>query len=104
MMSMVTTEHSTVVGIFADPQHAQEALEDLHRAGFRGDQIGIAVRDQNRGEESPGAPEETKGEKAAEAGLLTGGALGSLVGAALATGLIPGIGPVIAGGLLAGMV
>jgi uncharacterized protein (TIGR02271 family) len=95
---MATTERTTVVGAFDNRQDAEKAVEELHRAGFRDDQIGFATR----GAESDiGEPESKAGEGAA-GGLLTGGVIGGILGA-LAAGLIPGIGPVIAGGILAGV-
>src|SRR5262249_3415934 len=45
---------------------------------------------------------DSKLEEGAAAGAAAGGALGGLIGIALAAGAIPGIGPVLAGGGLAG--
>lgn len=89
---------STVVGVFEDPRQAERAVSELHRAGFTDDQVGLARRDGQpaSGETDTGAH---TGESVAT-GAVAGGVLGGLLGAAAAL-LIPGIGPVIAGGILA---
>ena len=94
-------ERSTVVGVFENRGRAEQAIEALERAGFRDDQIGIVTPSLEApgaggaaGEAGPGA-----GEGMATGGI-TGGVLGGLLGAA-ASLLIPGIGPVLAGGILA---
>ncbi len=72
-------------------------------SGFHDDQIGIAVRDRDKGEGTIRS-ESDAGDAGggAATGALTGGVVGGVLGA-LAAGLIPGIGPVLAGGLLAGV-
>jgi len=42
---MKSTQRSTVVGVFADHRQADLAVAELHRAGFRSDQIGVAALD-----------------------------------------------------------
>jgi hypothetical protein len=87
------TGRTTVVGVFDNRDQADRAVEELRRVGFRDDQIGYAVRG------TEGETVET-GKTAAGEGLATGAVIGGLVGAAAAL-LIPGIGPVVAGGVLA---
>ena len=41
---MATSNRSIVAGIFADEQHAQQALADLQDAGFRENQFRISNR------------------------------------------------------------
>src|SRR4051812_49430922 len=41
---MSATKRSTVVGVFEDRQQADRAVAELHQAGFREDQIGLAMR------------------------------------------------------------
>jgi len=98
---MATTKRSTVVGVFADRTQAQRAVEDLRKAGFREDQIGVVTRNEEGHATDTAA---SKGSKAA-AGAATGAAAGAGVGAlwalGIAAGMLPAIGPVIAGGLLA---
>src|SRR5262245_13118901 len=94
----VSTQTTALIATFADRKRAERFLEELRRAGFQNDEIGMVSPDAV-------APdgEGTHVEEGAAAGALTGGVLGAFAGA-LASGLIPGIGPVIAAGLPAGVV
>src|SRR5947208_3239543 len=98
---MKKTNRATVVGVFDNPQEAQRAVEELRRAGFSEAQIGVAARD---GEAAGTLKKETAGSHAAEgaaAGALAGAGVGGLVGLGILAGVIPVVGPVIAGGTLA---
>jgi uncharacterized protein (TIGR02271 family) len=100
---MQATDRTTVVGAFEHRRDAEKAVEDLHRVGFKDDQIGFAARDGERVEGGTTIEgTETHAGSGAAGGLVTGGVIGGILGA-LAAGLIPGIGPVIAGGILAGV-
>lgn len=91
----------TIAALFQNREDAESAINALKSAGFRGDQIGVALRDRT----VQGQLIEDTGTKAAEGavtgavgGGLLGGAVGFLVGiGALA---IPGIGSVISAGVL----
>ena len=91
-----------IAGLFETREEAERAIDELKALGIRGDQIGVAMHDKA----AQGELAQETGTKAAEGatsgavgGGLLGGVLGFLVGAgALA---IPGVGPVIAGGMLA---
>jgi hypothetical protein len=96
-------ERETAVAVFDDRTHAENAVAELCRSGFRPEQVGLVVRDGSAEVERPDLDAGTRAPKGAEAGAVTGGALGALLGATLATVVLPGIGPVIAGGLLAGL-
>ena len=92
----------TVVGVFDHRDDAERAIRELKDAGFAGDQIGIAMRDRN----AQGQLLEDTGTHAAEGavtGAVGGGILGGLAGLLIGIGalVIPGIGPVVAGGALA---
>jgi len=94
-------QRTTVVGVFEDRQHANEAVSELLRAGFRQDQIGVAMR------HTEGAFAETaKGDEGshagtgAVAGVLAGLGLGALAGLGVLSGVIPVVGPAIAAGTL----
>lgn len=88
---------STVVGVFQNRDQVQCAQDALHSAGFSDDQIGIAMRnDQGTTAESHG----TKAAEGAAGGVVAGGIIGGVLGAA-ASLLVPGVGPVLAGGILA---
>ena len=97
---MATTDRTTAVGVFDDRSHAHYAVEELQRAGFTAEQIGVVVPDEGPIEVPHLNPGTKAGEGAAK-GVAAGVAIGGLVGAALAAGVIPGVGPVIAAGLLA---
>jgi len=94
---MAMTQRSTVVGVFSDRIHAEQAITELHNLGFRDEKIGYVVL----GEKGTGGA--TTGKEPGE-GALLGAASGGVAGALLGAGaslLIPGIGPAIAGGVLA---
>lgn len=98
---MDRTQRSTVVGVFSDRNQAERAIEELHRAGFRDDQIGFLMRGNNDASGGQVTHDDaSKAGQGAASGAITGGVLGGLIAAA-ASLLIPGFGPVIAGGLLA---
>ena len=93
---------ATVVGLFRKTLAAERAIRDLKDAGFTDQQIGVLMRDPDearRVAEQTG----TKAGEGAAAGAITGGTLGGLVGLLAGIGalVIPGIGPIVAGGALA---
>ncbi len=94
---MANQVRSMVVGVFERRDQAQCALEGLRRAGFKDDQLGMAMRN-----EEGMAPDvkDTKAGEGAVTGAVTGGILGGLLGAAVSL-LVPGIGPILAAGVLA---
>ncbi len=94
-----TTDRETVVGVFHSHAEAQKAVNDLKDAGFTEDQIGIASQDIDGTYQ-----EQTQGTMASEgatAGALGGLGAGALWGLGIVAGVLPAIGPVIAGGALA---
>jgi len=97
------TERRTAVGVFRDRQQAERAVDELYRAGFTDQQIGIAARDsEGHTEMQTSRGKDAGGEEGGIKGMLAGAGIGGVLGAA-AVGLIPGIGPVIAAGALAGI-
>ena len=93
------TTGRTVVGLFARRRDAEGAIRDLKTAGFRDDQIGVALQErEEQGDllESTGAKEA----QGAAVGALSGGLVGGLIGL-LGSLLVPGVGPILVGGLLA---
>ena len=99
---MATKQNDTVVAAFDDRSHAQLAVQDLKRSGFRDDQIGVAGR--NSGDLKGENHDDDDGSYAAEgatAGLATGAGIGALWGLGILAGVLPVIGPAIAGGTLA---
>lgn len=91
----------TVGALFTNRDDAERAINALKANGFRGDQIGIAMRDRT----AQGQLIEDTGSKAAEGattGAVGGGLLGGIVGFLVGVGalVIPGVGPVISAGIL----
>lgn len=102
--SHAPTHSVTVVGVFADQPQADRAIAELQRAGFTDEQIGFVAR--SAGESIAAVPATTtvetdsqKGEGAV-GGMLAGAGVGALIAAGVSL-LIPGVGPILAGGILA---
>jgi hypothetical protein len=91
----------TIGALFSNRMQAEDAINALKARGFKGDQIGIALRDRNE----QGVLVEDTGTRAADAaatGAIGGGLLGGLVGFLVGVGAlaIPGIGPIVSAGVL----
>ena len=91
----------TVGALFERREDAEDAINALKTRGFRGDQIGIALRDRT----AQGQLIEDTGSKAADGaatGAVSGGLLGGVVGFLIGVGAlaIPGIGPIVSAGVL----
>jgi uncharacterized protein (TIGR02271 family) len=101
-MSMATTKRKVAVGVFDSRERAQQAVNELRRMGFTESQIGVAGRE---GGNIEGASDvHGKGTSAAAGagiGAATGAGLGALWGLGILAGVMPVIGPAIAGGTLA---
>jgi len=101
-MATAKTQRSTVVGVFQDRHHAQQAVSELRRAGFHDEQIGVAGRDYEATDKAAEISDKgTKAAAGAATGLAAGAGLGALWGMGIIAGLLPAIGPAIAGGTLA---
>lgn len=93
------TDRETAVAVFHSHAEAQKAVRDLKAAGFTDEQIGIAAKDFDGTYQ-----EQTEGNMAAEgatAGAIGGLGAGALWGLGIVAGVLPAVGPVIAGGALA---
>lgn len=90
------TTRSHYVGVFDDRNDAELAARDLRDKGFKDEQIGYAWHDESGKTHAEG----NKAGEMAASGAGTGVVLGGLIGAGAAL-LIPGIGPIVSGGLLA---
>jgi hypothetical protein len=100
---MSTTTRSTVVGVFPGREQANRCIEELRRAGFRDDQIGLVARDMDRTGASPPALDRATGTHVAEGsaiGAATGAGVGALWAIGIATLGLPAVGPAVAGGIL----
>jgi hypothetical protein len=93
------TTGRTVVGMFTNRPDAEAAIRELKAAGFGGDRIGVALQEQ---EEQPDLLETTGREAAAGAakGAVSGSLVGGLIGL-LGSLFVPGVGPIVVGGILA---
>jgi len=99
---MNAQQRTTVVGVFEDLRHADQAVNELRNAGFREDQIGVAGRHaEGTTETAATSAEGSHAGTGALTGAVAGAGLGGLVGLGIMAGVIPAIGPVIAGGTLA---
>jgi hydrogenase maturation factor len=97
---VANSQSTTLVAAFEDRSEAEKAVDELEQAGFGADDIGYAIRGSDAVE--GGMITDTQGAKdkrGALAGMATGAGLGAVLGAAAAM-LVPGVGPVIAGGVL----
>lgn len=95
---MLGTQATTLVGVFEDWQPAQQAVHDLRLAGFVEDKIGIMARGGEHWHED--LSDEGSLEEGALAGAFGGASVGTLWAVGIAAGLMPVLGPVIAGGTL----
>ena len=91
----------TVISTFSSRDHAEKAIEDLRQKGFDKD-ISILAQDEEKREKNQFT---TMGNDNVSDGTATGGILGGLAGLAVGAGAlaIPGIGPLIAAGPIAGL-
>ena len=96
------TTGRTVVGMFTNRPDAEAAIRELKAAGFGDDRIGVALQDQEDQREVRDLLEATGREAAGGAakGAVSGSLVGGLIGL-LGSLLIPGVGPIVVGGVLA---
>jgi hypothetical protein len=103
---MTGAQRSLIVAVFNDHNEADRAVDELRRAGFRNDQIGMVSRDPNTGKattrpaKDKGVSEGTGAAVGAVAGAVAGAGIGGAVALGILAGVIPGIGPAIAAGTL----
>jgi uncharacterized protein (TIGR02271 family) len=97
-------DRTTAIATFNDRTQAQQAIEQLKRAGFTEKEIGVTARDAATDSSTPRT--EKSGTHAAEgavAGVTAGAGVGALWGLGILAGILPAIGPAIAGGTLAAL-
>jgi uncharacterized protein (TIGR02271 family) len=92
----------TVIGLFHNHAETARAIRDLKDAGFTDSEIGVLMQDSAQARQFA-QDTGTKAGEAAATGAATGGLLGGLFGLLAGVGalVIPGIGPIIAGGAIA---
>jgi hypothetical protein len=98
---MTNAKERTLVGIFDSRDEAELVLDELRQAGFGEKEIGFAIRggDAVAGGVITDAGL-TKDGQGAVKGMVAGGLAGGLLGAA-AVLVVPGVGPLLAMGVLA---
>jgi hypothetical protein len=97
---MATTTQSTIGAIFESRDAAVRAVDELQRAGFDNETIGIVGRDAETGKIRKETSDETQAGEGTATGAAVGAGLGALAGLGVLSGMIPVIGPAIAGGTL----
>jgi predicted lipid-binding transport protein (Tim44 family) len=90
---------TVLMAVYDDAEQAERAIDELRRFDFRDDQIGLVVCGQPLPPADAGPPPRPASAPSAPA---VGAMLGGVVGALAAIGL-PGLGTVLAGGILAGL-
>jgi hypothetical protein len=98
---MTLVDHAVVVGVFRDRRAAQQAVDELRLVGFREDQIGVAAREGTQVSQTDTAATGSRWEEGAVTGVATGAGIGALWAVGIAAHVLPPLGPVILGGLLA---
>lgn len=91
----------TIIGVFQDTTHANQALEDLKSKAYDVSKVSIVMKDKDKKDEMPAA----KGDQIATGavdGAATGGVIGAVAGLLIGLGAIaiPGIGGLLVGGPL----
>jgi hypothetical protein len=96
----------TVSGIFASPEAAARAIQHLRGIGVRDDALNVLAPGMSERQIVASVPTD-EGEQpgmgttiGAVAGAATGASIGMPIGAAIASAAIPGIGPIIAAGVI----
>ena len=97
---MTTATSNTIVGIFRDRSRAQEAVRSLKQAGFRDDQIGILSPGHDNDSPSLDQATNSKVAEGSAIGAAAGAGAGALWALGISAGVLPVIGPAVAGGLL----
>jgi hypothetical protein len=96
----MATQCTTIVAAFEDRLEAERAVDELEQAGFRPEDVGFVIRGSQAVEGGMITDAEgTKDGRGAAAGMVTGAGVGAILGAAAAM-LVPGVGPVLATGIL----
>lgn len=100
-----------MTGLFRDQQHAEQAYNSLRERGYSDKEINVMMSDKTRDSYYGDGKAETElGSKALEgtgAGAAIGGTLGAIIGGVAAIGtnvVLPGLGLVVAGPIVAALV
>jgi hypothetical protein len=95
---MAIAQNSVITGVFMDDAHAREAIQALRNIGLNEEALGFVTRFERLVNKQEVVEQTALG---AAGGGLAGGILGTL--GALTALALPGIGPILAGGILMGI-
>jgi hypothetical protein len=97
----VAGKNTAAFGIYKSRAQAENAVDTLHQAGFRSDDVSVLMPDQQSSEEFA-HEKNTKAPEGTTAGVAAGGTIGGTLGLLAGIGAlaIPGVGPFIAAGPL----
>ncbi|QDU31327.1 hypothetical protein ETAA8_64800 [Anatilimnocola aggregata] len=100
---MSVTVQTTIVGVFENRSEAEEAVREMKAFGIQESRIGMVLRHANGREYVDPRPADagTKAVEGAAVGAATGAGVGALWALGIAANILPAIGPVISGGILA---
>lgn len=102
-------EPGILSGLFRDRESTEGAYKDLRDRGYSDDDINVIMSDETRDKHFRDNPDSELGTKALEGtgvGSIIGGTLGALVGGLAAIGtnvILPGLGLVVSGPILAAL-
>ena len=109
-MEKINSDYPMATGMFADRQSTENAYNMLHERGYTKDDINVIMSDETRkthySDEDDDSELGTKAAEGAGKGSAIGGTIGAIAGVVAAIGtslVIPGLGLVIAGPLVAGL-
>lgn len=109
-MESTNSNYPMATGMFADRQSTENAYNMLHEKGYTKDDINVIMSDETRkthySEKEDDSELGTKAAEGAGKGSAIGGTLGAIAGVVAAIGtslVIPGLGLVIAGPIVAGL-
>ncbi len=103
-------EGGMLTGMFRDRESTEKAYNSLRTRGYSDDEINVIMSDQTRDRDYVDGADTELGSKALEgtgAGAAIGGTLGAIIGGIAAIGtnvLLPGLGLVVAGPIVAALV
>lgn len=96
---MTTNRRGTVVNVFTDHDEARSAVSELRDKGFSAEEVGVVGRLDDKA--TTASSGESYAAEGAATGLAAGAGAGALWGLGIIAGVMPILGPAIAGGTLA---
>ena len=100
-MATKTLTEPAIVGVFAQRSDAQRAISALRQAGFGENEIGMVTQNKEGTKVTTHDGDDNNAAEGAAVGAATGIGVGALWALGIAAGVLPAIGPAIAGGLFA---